>query len=79
MFIKIFLLQFSYGEDGKDVMKAQFLKKKQIPFLADNCKAVLNVPITDLEDSEVSELIEKRKKEVRLNKSSINCTLNSFY
>ena len=30
------VIQFLYGEDGVDVMKAQFLEEKQFPFIAKN-------------------------------------------
>jgi hypothetical protein len=56
--------QFCYGEDGRDVMKAQFLKKKQIPFLAENCKALKNFPVESLQDDETSTCIAKCKKKV---------------
>lgn len=36
------VIQFSYGEDGMDISKAQFLKEKQMNFLGDNCKAIVN-------------------------------------
>ncbi|KAJ9578155.1 hypothetical protein L9F63_024983 [Diploptera punctata] len=59
------VLQFRYGEDGKDVTKAQFLKKKQLPFLADNSKAVLSVPVSEMNDSDTSALIAQRTKQIR--------------
>ncbi|PNF38093.1 DNA-directed RNA polymerase I subunit RPA1, partial [Cryptotermes secundus] len=58
------VVQFCYGEDGRDVMKAQFLKKKQIPFLAENCKALKNFPVESLQDDETSSCITKCKKKV---------------
>ena len=32
------IVQFLYGEDGVDVLKAQFLEEKQFPFIAKNYK-----------------------------------------
>jgi hypothetical protein len=57
-------IQFCYGEDGRDVMKAQFLKKKQLPLLAENCKAIKNFPVEILQDDETSSSIAKCKKKV---------------
>jgi hypothetical protein len=45
-------------------MKAQFLKKKQISFLAENCKAMKNFPVESLQDDETSTCIDKCKKKV---------------
>jgi predicted class III extradiol MEMO1 family dioxygenase len=45
-------------------MKAQFMKAKQIPFLAENCKAIKNVPIGMLQDDETSSCIAKCKRKV---------------
>ena len=56
--------QFCYGEDGRDVMKAQFLKKKQIPFLAENCKAIKHFPLEMLQDDETAACIAKYKQKV---------------
>jgi hypothetical protein len=36
-------------------MKVQFLKKKQISFLAENCKAIKNFPIESLQADETSQ------------------------
>ncbi|RZF33469.1 hypothetical protein LSTR_LSTR010125 [Laodelphax striatellus] len=36
------VIQFLYGEDGKDVTKAQFFKDQQIPILVENREAILN-------------------------------------
>ncbi|XP_039285485.1 DNA-directed RNA polymerase I subunit RPA1 [Nilaparvata lugens] len=36
------VIQFLYGEDGKDVTKSQFFKDQQIPILVENRDAVLN-------------------------------------
>jgi hypothetical protein len=56
--------QFCYGEDGRDVMKAQFMKKKQMPFLSDNCKAIKNVPMEMLQDDEIASSLAKCKRKV---------------
>jgi hypothetical protein len=45
-------------------MKAQFMKKKQIPFLAGNCKSIKNFPVEILQDDETSSCIAKYKKKV---------------
>lgn len=34
------VIQFAYGEDGLDVLKCQYLKKEQLPFLDENSNAV---------------------------------------
>lgn len=39
------VIQFLYGEDGLDISKAQFLNVKQMPFLLDNYKAIINKEI----------------------------------
>lgn len=36
------VIQFAYGEDGLDVLKCQFLKKDQLPFLDTNSNAVVS-------------------------------------
>ncbi|XP_069690249.1 DNA-directed RNA polymerase I subunit RPA1-like isoform X6 [Periplaneta americana] len=59
------VVQFAYGEDGKDVMKAQFLKKKQIPFLADNYKVIKNFSSEMLDDEQTTADIAQRKKQIR--------------
>lgn len=59
------VVQFCYGEDGRDVMKAQFLKKRQIPFLADNCKAIKHFPLETLQDDETAACIAKHKQKIR--------------
>jgi hypothetical protein len=45
-------------------MKAQFLKKRQIPFLADNCKAIKHFPLETLQDDETAACIAKHKQKV---------------
>ncbi|KDR17997.1 DNA-directed RNA polymerase I subunit RPA1, partial [Zootermopsis nevadensis] len=59
------VVQFCYGEDGRDVMKAQFMKEKQIPFLSENCKAIKNVPLEMLQDDKTSSHIAKCKRKIR--------------
>jgi hypothetical protein len=54
-------------------MKAQFLKKKQIPILAENCKAIKNFPIESLQDDETSSCIAKcKKKVIKIDKMKFN-------
>ncbi|XP_069699170.1 DNA-directed RNA polymerase I subunit RPA1-like isoform X4 [Periplaneta americana] len=46
-------------------MKAQFLKKKQIPFLADNYKVIKNFSSEMLDDEQTTADIAQRKKQIR--------------
>lgn len=32
------VVQFLYGEDGLDIPKTQFLQRRQLPFVRDNCE-----------------------------------------
>jgi hypothetical protein len=45
-------------------MKAQFLKKRQIPFLAENYKAIKHYPLEMLQDDETGACIAKYKRKV---------------
>jgi len=45
-------------------MKAQFLKKRQIPFLAENCKAAKHFSLEMLQDDETAACIAKYKRKV---------------
>ncbi|XP_066149248.1 DNA-directed RNA polymerase I subunit RPA1 isoform X2 [Euwallacea fornicatus] len=36
------VIQFLYGEDGMDISKVQFFNEKQLPFLHDNVKCIIN-------------------------------------
>jgi hypothetical protein len=45
-------------------MKAQFLKKRQIPFLAENCKAIKHISLDVLQDEETAACIAKYKRKV---------------
>nr|CAD7199685.1 unnamed protein product [Timema douglasi] len=60
------VVQFCYGEDGRDVLKSQFFKKERIPFLAENCKAIIENKSTmaKLDDKETMENISYRQKEI---------------
>ncbi|XP_047107758.1 DNA-directed RNA polymerase I subunit RPA1 [Schistocerca piceifrons] len=62
------VIQFYYGEDGMDIMKAQFLNEKQIGFLAQNSKAVMNKPVLqkwkELENETPTKLVEEAKKNI---------------
>lgn len=60
------VIQFSYGDDGMDVTKAQFLRKKQMDFLADNCKVIIDKKtIKQLKQVEDYEKLEEHVKKVR--------------
>lgn len=62
------VIQFYYGEDGMDIMKAQFLNEKQIGFLAQNIKAVMNKPVLqkwkELANETPTKLVEEAKKNI---------------
>lgn len=59
------VVQFNYGDDGMDVTKAQFLKKKQMDFLADNCKAIVDKKaIRELKKVEDYEKLEEHLRKV---------------
>ncbi|XP_067005797.1 DNA-directed RNA polymerase I subunit RPA1 [Anabrus simplex] len=76
------VIQFSYGEDGMDVMKVQFLKAQQIPFLVENCSAVIDKKALkilknfDEDDINNLKLIEKKKKKIKKWKKKWNSTVN---
>ncbi|KAF5293076.1 hypothetical protein FQR65_LT11068 [Abscondita terminalis] len=58
------VVQFLYGEDGMDVTKTQFLNKKQIDFLMDNRKAIINKNIIEHfieEKAKVDELVNQQE------------------
>lgn len=61
------VVQFLYGEDGMDISKAQFLKTKQFPFLAENSNTI--VPnedlLKDLKDNEALDDLAQQKKKVQ--------------
>lgn len=60
------VIQFNYGDDGMDVTKAQFLKKKQMAFLADNCKTIIDKEtIKQLKETEDYEKLKEHIKKVR--------------
>lgn len=40
------------------------MKKKQMPFLSDNCKAIKNVPMEMLQDDEIASSLAKCKRKV---------------
>nr|CAD7262935.1 unnamed protein product [Timema shepardi] len=60
------VVQFCYGEDGRDVLKSQFFKKERISFLAENCKAIIENKSTmaKLDDKETLGNISDRQKEI---------------
>lgn len=61
------IVQFSYGEDGMDILKSQFLKSSQMQFLADNKNAILDENTLDAlrNTPEEDENIKKLKKKVK--------------
>lgn len=61
------VVQFMYGEDGMDILKSQFLKLKQMPFLNENCGAIVNDELLEsLRNSpEVDENMKKIVKRIK--------------
>lgn len=60
------IVQFRYGEDALEVMKSQFLKKEQIPFLADNIANILDRDIVDqLKENSNNDFINKHGKKMK--------------
>lgn len=61
------VIQFNYGEDGMDISKSQFLKWKQLRFLDDNCKAIVNPELLKkLENDEnIAENLRKYMKKLK--------------
>lgn len=61
------VVQFMYGEDGRDVSKSQFLKAKQFPFLLENSSSIIPSQklLDDLKDSIDYEDMLKHKKKVK--------------
>lgn len=59
------VIQFNYGDDGMDVTKAQFLRRKQMDFLADNCKVIVDKKtIKQLKDVEDYKKLDEHIKKV---------------
>lgn len=59
------VIQFSYGDDGMEVTKAQFLRRKQMDFLADNSKVIIDKQtIKQLKNVEGYEKLEEHIKKV---------------
>ncbi|KHJ88861.1 RNA polymerase Rpb1, domain 2 [Oesophagostomum dentatum] len=61
------VVQFRYGEDGLDVVKASYINPKTFPFLKDNLDAVIHCSKPDeVRDSEFNvEAAEKRYRKIR--------------
>lgn len=61
------IVQFMYGEDGMDILKSQFLKLKQLPFLFENSEAIVdeNVLASLRNSPEVDEKMKKVMKKIR--------------
>lgn len=59
------VVQFMYGEDGTDIEKSQFLKTKQLRFIDENTKAILNDSVlARLKDDVKERKIESHMKKV---------------
>lgn len=59
------VIQFNYGDDGMEVTKAQFLRRKQMDFLADNYKAIVDKKaIKELKKVEDHKQLEKHIQKV---------------
>lgn len=71
------VVQFMYGEDGMDILKSQFLKEKQLPFLIENLNAIKNdEKIEQLCDSpEIEEKMKKHLKKIKSYKKKHGNTL----
>lgn len=71
------VVQFMYGEDGMDILKSQFLKEKQIPFLVENLNAIKNdEKIEELRSSpEIDDKLKKHLKKIKNYKKKHGSTL----
>ncbi|RZB40094.1 DNA-directed RNA polymerase I subunit RPA1 [Asbolus verrucosus] len=58
------VIQFFYGEDGMDISKVQFLNKKQLDFLADNSKAMVDKDVLKSLRDEDQKRIKSHKKKL---------------
>lgn len=60
------VIQFAYGEDGLDVLKCQFLRKEQLPFLDTNADAViLKADLKKLKNDADEKLVLKSRKSIK--------------
>ncbi|CAG9767764.1 unnamed protein product [Ceutorhynchus assimilis] len=60
------VVQFLYGEDGMDIFKSQFFDEKQLQFLQDNSKCIIQKDILKkLEEDEDQKLIAEYKLKVQ--------------
>lgn len=74
------VIQFNYGDDGMEVTRAQFLKTKQMEFLADNCKAIIDKKtVKQLKKVEDYEKLEEHVQKVRQIESSKNSSTMSVF
>lgn len=57
------VIQFAYGEDGLDVLKCQFLREDQFPFLDINSSAVIGEAVIDKlkEDEDLKDVAKANK------------------
>lgn len=58
------VIQFLYGEDGMDISKVQFLNEKQLNFLADNAKAMIDRNVLKKVKDEDEVAVKTYKKKV---------------
>ncbi|RVE44695.1 hypothetical protein evm_010653 [Chilo suppressalis] len=61
------IVQFAYGEDGLDVLKCQYLKSEQLPFLDKNSNAVVSKSTVkklkrDIDEKRIAKLYKKLNK-----------------
>lgn len=61
------VIQFAYGEDGLDVLKCQFLRKDQLPFLDTNSSAIVSESVIkqlkeDTDTKDVTKALKSLKK-----------------
>lgn len=71
------VVQFMYGEDGMDILKSQFLKLKQLPFLNENKEAIFDENLLEqLRNSpEIDEKMQKIMKKIRVYKKKHGTTI----
>lgn len=55
-----------YGEDGMDISKVQFLNEKQLSFLADNSKVMVDKKVLKMLKDEDQKKIKAHKEKVRI-------------
>ncbi|KAJ3652064.1 hypothetical protein Zmor_018061 [Zophobas morio] len=58
------VIQFLYGEDGMDISKVQFLNEKQLGFLADNSKALVDKSLLKMLKHDNDKAVKAHKKRI---------------